>query len=130
MILTTLWTSYWLLNTIHPALSGTITINSKSQVEYSDDTGVYYNELPDDIPDNVQVIKLTGNQLTSLETCPVLELLLELDLTDNKLVMFPNLINASSVLRNLYLGKNYISHIEPERLDYLISLQVRTTLCY
>ena len=127
MMFTTFLTSCLLLTKIHPALSGTVTTNSNSQLEYSDNAGVYNDELPGDIPDNVQVIKLIGNQLTSLETCPVLELLLELDLTDNKLATFPNLLNASSILRFLYLKGNSISYVDSERLDLLVRIEVSTT---
>ena len=112
-----------LLVGIHRTIGGTTTINN-GELEYSDSTGVYYDQLPGDIPDNVNIILLIGNQLTSLETCPVLGELTRLDLSDNKLTSFPNLLSVSSELSVLILKKNKITQVDPERLNVLTKLKV------
>ena len=92
------------------AIAGTVIVNKVTGIVTY--TGNNYEDVPDDIPGNVNVIRfLRNNKIRNVDSFPMCPALTSLDLSSNLLVNFPNLANASSELITLKLSKNIISHV-------------------
>ncbi len=80
--------------------------------------------VPDDIPYDIDIVRLFQNSLSNIDSFPFRPNLTELDLYENELEEFPNLTNLSESLEDLDLSKNKIAYVDPERLGGLASLRI------
>lgn len=80
-------------------------------------------ELPKDISTTITIIDLTDNLITNLDILSTFANASTLEAAGNQLTEFPNLSGIASNVEIIVLDNNRISHISPERLDILVSLQ-------
>ena len=92
---------------------------------------IFYNmssskldSFPTDIPNNVEYVDLNDNTISTIDSVPDFQFLVNLSMAVNVLTEFPDLINISDTLCYLDLSSNMIESIHPDRLDQLRCLEV------
>ena len=68
---------------------------------------------------NVTKLHLENNNISGIDSFPILPNITWLDIGQNNLEDFPNLVNVSGTLEVLILVSNSISHIEQGRLEVM-----------
>ena len=96
------------------------TIRSNGLVHYSLGNGT--DTIPTDIPSDVTVVTLDGNQLVQVDTFGVFTALTNVRMNNNLLVEFPNFSSIGASLLTLELKYNKIASIDPARLTALTAL--------
>ncbi|KAK2140330.1 hypothetical protein LSH36_1388g00009 [Paralvinella palmiformis] len=95
--------------------------------DYNEVTGEYSHKgdnqlstMPTDIPSAALALDLSSNVITNVDSLPELLHVKSINLRKNLLTEFPDLKNASSSLKRLFLDKNLITRITEDRLSALL----------